>query len=81
MNQILNIKLMHTPHMPALGRDENLLDEPGAYKLAAKIRNVWALRGLAPVVSVSKLMSSASPTDGERAIYIVRSDMRNGRPV
>lgn len=70
---------MHTT-APVLDPAGNYLDESGAYSLAAKIRNYWQIRGFEPRVWVAKQISAQSPTDSDRFVFIVRSDMKNGRP-
>lgn len=63
-----------------LERDRDYFTEDGAYALARVIRNYWQLRGLAPKVWVAKTLVSASPADAGRFIFLVRSDMKGGRP-
>lgn len=77
---------MHAPlrnlaaHTRPLDKSDDYLSEHGAHRLAATIRNYWRLRGFSPLVWVHKQFSSASPTDGDRVIYVVKSDMVGGQP-
>lgn len=64
-----------------LRRDADYLDEQGAWKLAATIRAFWNARGFKPDVWTRKLLTPASPTAGDRVIYVVESDMVGGRPL
>lgn len=66
---------------PSLERDRDYFTEDGAYILAGAIRRYWQRRGLAPKVWVAKKLVSASPADANRFIYLVRSDMKGGRPI
>ncbi len=52
-------------------------NESASY-LAAIIRRYWSVRGLSPKVWVEKMNSKAT---GVGVLYVVRSDMQDGKPV
>lgn len=60
--------------------NSDYLDEAGAHNLARKIRACWSRQGLAPKLTIMPVYLSASPTDKERPIWVIRSDMVDGRP-
>ncbi len=64
-----------------LRRDVDYLDEQGARKLRGTIIAFWRARGKSPEVWVRKLFTSSSPSDSDRVVYIVESDMVGGRPI
>lgn len=65
---------------PKLNPTHDFTDENGAYQIARKIREFWALRGLHPKIWVQKILTNHSAKDLGRIMFIVRSDMVGGRP-
>lgn len=68
------------PATPVLNPEDDYTSETGAYRIAAKVREYWARRSLFPKVWVAKTLTLQSTTDRDRIVYMVRSDMKNGRP-